>query len=241
MDGGLPLVCIPGTLCDGRVFEPLLANLPDRPLVRAGFGDARDMEAAAREVLATAPRKFIAIGFSLGGFVALQMLRSAPTRVVALALISSHAHPDREAAAHRRLAQVELARQRGPAAVIEELWPSYVAAANRRRDDLKDLVADMAEATGTDRFAAQAELNIARPDQRRWLSEVNAAVLVACGEEDALCPRAWYEGAAASPNGQLVVTAGAGHFLPLEQPERLAEAIGPWLAAIGASKSPLPC
>ena len=75
-----PAVMIPGTLCDARVFGALAAavdldSVLADPLIDATAADA------ARRILRDAPPSFVAHWVSLGGFVALEMLRLAPGRL----------------------------------------------------------------------------------------------------------------------------------------------------------------
>ncbi len=46
----------------------------------------------ARRILADAPRRFCLAGISMGGMVALEIMRLAPERVQALALVDTSAH-----------------------------------------------------------------------------------------------------------------------------------------------------
>jgi pimeloyl-ACP methyl ester carboxylesterase len=87
----------------------------------------------------------------------------------------------------------------------------------------------MALGLGEDVFVAQSEALRTRPDQRHVLPSLNIPVLIACGEEDRLCPPEWHRAMAAdAQHATLHVVPGAGHMLPLEQPSRLAAMIDEW-------------
>lgn len=224
------LVCTPGTLCDHRVFDPLVERL-GFDAVHAPIR-APNVEEAAHAALMAAPDHFVAMGFSLGGLVVLEMLRQAPERIDAAILISSNAHPDAPENAPGRRAQVDTARREGMAVLIDELWPRYVAASALGQMDICRTIKAMAVAIGVEDFAQQAELAITRADSRADIPRMKAPLLVLCGAEDALCSTDRYAEAAAGPTATLVVLPGVGHFVPLEATARAADAIQGWMDTV---------
>lgn len=221
-------VFVPGTLCDEAVFGPMLQHLAVEP-IHARPIDRPNVEQAAADVLALAPGRFIAVGFSLGGFVVLELLRRAPERLTGAVLIASNPFPLKEGSEAGRRADVRLARQGGLGAVIDRFWPSYVAARHGERQDIERTVRDMAERVGVDRFEAQNELAISRPDSRATVRDTQVPLLVLCGEEDRSGPPGGCEALAGSPSARLVTLPDVGHFVPLEAPDAAAAAMSEWL------------
>ena len=85
-----PLVLVPGLMCDSAVWEPMLALLA--PVVQCQVVDHRSADSIttmARQALDAAPHAFALVGHSMGGRVALEMLRLAPQRVLRLALLDT--------------------------------------------------------------------------------------------------------------------------------------------------------
>jgi len=230
MGGDVPVVMLPGTLCDGRVFAPLVAALPGRDVRVAEMTGARSAFALASAILLAAPARFVAVGFSLGGIVALEMAAMAPERVVGLALIASSARPDKVGGAEARRADVAEALRLGIGPfVLDKLWPRYVGVAARGDVALQRLVLEMAEGLGHAVFAAQTEVAIGRADSRPRLAALGMPVLALCGEEDGVCPpMLQHEIAAAAPHATLRIIPGAGHFVLQEQPAA-AEQIAAWI------------
>ncbi len=103
---GMPLVLLPGTACDERLFLPLVERLDhDGPTLTGGLRGARSMPAMAQKLLAEAPERFLLLGFSLGGIAALEIAAQAPERLAGLILIDTTPRPDPQAnAAPRRAA-----------------------------------------------------------------------------------------------------------------------------------------
>ncbi len=229
----VPLLLLPGTLCDARVFEPLLASLAERPARVIVSASETSVSRAAKQILDDAPPRFALAGFSLGGIVALEIAAIAPERVAGLALISSNArHVPREFHAERRrealLGAEDLDRY-----VRETMWPRYVGPASTEDLALQNLIAAMAVESGAAMLANQIEVNLSRSDSRPRLHRLIQPSLILAGSEDALCvPEMQSEMAALLPNATLVMIPGAGHFALLEKPAAVAGPVEAWLRRV---------
>ena len=233
MLAAVPLVLLPGTLCDERLFAPLLDRLAARDATVLPIPGG-DPETVARQLLDRAPARFALLGFSLGGLVALEMALLAPERVLGLAMIDSNA---------RARAAGAPAHPGPPAAAIDAIWPRAVGRERHSDDDLRALLEAMANATGPDVHAAQERLACARTDKRDRLPALTMPALVLAGSQDALCPPPLQQELADGlPDAILTLIDGVGHFAPLEAPEQVAEHVATWLARVdhGAAPAPLP-
>lgn len=213
---------IPGTLCDASVFDGIIARLPGYDAVVADLTTHARVEDAAAAFLDDAPPRFLCVGFSLGGFIALEMLRRAPERLLGLVLVAGNAHPDNPANAERRRANVALAREIGMAAYVRANAAAWGIAGDAA---VTERVIAMACALGPDVHARHAEMNIARPDLRHVAHEAKVSLLVVAGGRDPLCTPDRSAAAAAASHAALLTLPDAGHYLPLEAPEQVAAAI----------------
>ncbi len=233
MSGPTPIVAIPGMLCDRRLFAPLAQRLGPRLLTSPSIADAT-VEAAAERVLEHAPGRFVALGFSLGGFVALELMRRVSDRLAGLILMNTNARADAPERAAARRGYIEVARAQGMAALIETFWPTYLGTASYARADLKALIVDMACGTSLQAFAAQTEIALSRPDSRGDLAASNLPLLIVYGGEERVCPEEMQiEMKALRPDAVCAAIPDAGHFTPVEQPDPVAAAISLWLVAHG--------
>ena len=230
-------ILLPGNMCDARLWggggDLLRAMLGDRSMVCADADLARDDSIAtmAARALAATDGPVLAIGFSMGAIVAVEMAVQAPERVAGLVLAGYNATADLpERAAIRPLQQVEVRAGGLERVLVEELKPNYLAQCNRSDQSLLTLLRDMGMALGEDVFVRQSEALRLRQDRRSALRDLMIPVLYLCGMEDGLCPPDWHrQWAGMTADVQLAMVAGAGHMLPLEQPRAFAEAIGQWL------------
>lgn len=228
---------IPGNMCDARMWGAaggvIAEALVSRGCATAHADTTRDDTIAgmAARALAAQPGPLLAVGFSMGAIVALEMARQAPERIVALALSGLNAGPDLAERSAARLRQQAEVRGGGLERVlVEELKPNYLAARHRGDGAMLALLRDMGLALGAETFCAQSEALRLRGDLRPLLPALTVPVWYGCGEEDALCPPAWHrDWASRTPRAHLGLFAGAGHMLPLEQPVAFADVLGGWI------------
>lgn len=228
-----PLVLLPGMMCDARLFGPQTACFSGRRVVHhAPISGAESMQGLAAAVLAQAPARFALAGLSMGGIVAMEVLRQAPERVERLALLDTNPLAEAEEVKARRGPQIDKARAGRLAEVMrDEMKPNYLADGPGKRE-LLDLCMQMALDLGPEVFVRQSVALRDRPDQRETLRAFKGPALVLCGREDALCPVARHELMAdLLPNATLTIIDGAGHMPTLEKPQETNAALARWLEA----------
>jgi pimeloyl-ACP methyl ester carboxylesterase len=226
-----PLVLLPGMMCDARLFGPQIAALSGRwPLGLFPITAHDHVEALAREILTNAPPSFALAGLSMGGIVAMEVLRQAPARLTRIALLDTNPLAEDDAIRARREPQIARALDGGLAAVMrDEMKPNYLANGSGKRAIL-DLCMDMATGLGPQVFARQSRALASRPDQRETLRSVRQPTLILMGEDDRLCPRDRHELMhALIPASRLVMIEGAGHLPTLEHPEKTTAELIRWL------------
>jgi pimeloyl-ACP methyl ester carboxylesterase len=234
MGGRLPLLLLPGTLCDARLWSAVLPSLPEEvDCVCVEWGDETDVVAAARRMITSAPPRFAVAGMSMGGSVALEICALAGDRVGGLALVSSQPHGEPAERTLARAEWVEFARQNGVDALVRKyLWAEYVDPSRRDDAALFGTVLEMACDAGTDAYERQHLLLASRRDHAITLAMLEMPVLIAGGDSDALCaPALQAQMARSARQASRVEFSGCGHFSPLEAPAPLAAALCDWLAA----------
>ncbi len=226
-----PLVLVPGMMCDARLWGELPAALARRMVIHAPCTEADTMQELAALILRDAPPRFALAGLSMGGIVAMEIVRKAPERVERLALIDTNPFAEADAVRARRQGQIDRALAGGLAAVLrDEMKPNYLAPGPANAPVL-DLCLAMALDLGPEVFARQSRALRDRPDQTKTLKAYPGPALVLMGEHDRLCPRDRHEAMhALMPQSQFEVLPGAGHLPPLEQPAAFGAAMVRWLA-----------
>lgn len=107
-----PLVLLPGLLCDAALWRPVTDALAaEAAAVVADLTLDETVQDMARRVLEWAPRRFALAGLSMGGYVAQEIMRQEPERVVRLALLDTSARDDSDEQRRRRRGLIALATQ----------------------------------------------------------------------------------------------------------------------------------
>ena len=226
----LPLVLIPGMMCDARMWGALPEALAPRPVIHAVPTQAETMSAIARAILDTLPDRFALAGLSMGGIVAMEMLAQAPDRIERIALLDTNPLAEMPEVQARRQPQIERALAGALAAVMrDEMKPNYLADPQNRV--VLDLCLDMALALGPEVFRRQSLALRDRADRTGVLARFEGPALILVGEHDRLCPRDRQDLMhRLMPGSRLVIVPGAGHLPPLERPEPTLSAIKDWLS-----------
>jgi pimeloyl-ACP methyl ester carboxylesterase len=226
-----PVVFLPGMMCDARVFAPQIAALSrERAVQVAPITGADSVEKIADQIVFHAPPKFALVGLSMGGIVAMEVIRRVPLRVTHLALLDTTPFSETPAQAAAREPQIARARAGRVAEVMaEDMKPEYLAPGPGRAGVLKTVMA-MAQDLGPEVYVRQSRALQRRPDQQRTLRTVRAPTLILCGRHDGLTPVRRHELMASLIAGAtLEVLEDAGHIPTLEAPEATTEALERWL------------
>lgn len=230
------LILLPGLVCDGAVWAPQTQAFASRMACHVvDYGLRDSLSDMARHVLNTAPTETFALaGHSMGGRVALEVLRQAPERVHHLALLNTGTQPlptgeagEREKAG--RLSLLETAQARGMRAMAA-LWARPMVHRSRHGTPLFDTVLDTLARSSPEQYAAQIKALLNRPDAAGLLSTIRCPTLVLTGREDLWSTPAQHADIAAAIAGaQLCIVEQCAHMSTLEQSEAVNAAFERWL------------
>jgi len=226
-----PLVFLPGMMCDARLFGPQIAELSSEFSVMVSpVTRAERIEEIASGLLDELPQRFALAGLSMGGIVAMELLRRAPDRITRLALMDTNPLAETPQAAAAREPQIVKVRTgRLQEVMRDEMLPAYLGPGPFRAE-ISELVLDMADALGPETFVRQSRALQRRRDQQGTLRKCKVPTLVLCGEHDALCPVKRHTFMAELIQGaELRVIAGAGHLPTLETPAETTQALRDWM------------
>ena len=227
-----PVVLIPGLVCTAELFAPQIPALwPHGPVTVASTLEGETIAEMAASILKDAPPRFALGGLSMGGYIALEIVRQAPERVERLALLDTAARPDTPEQSANRRALIERATSGDLEGVLRQIAPNLLHPDRRTDRRLIEVQVRMGLAIGPEGFARQQGAIIGRIDSRPFLKDIAVPTLVLVGDKDALTPPDRSEEmAAAIANARLVVIPDCGHASTLEQPEAVNAALVEWLS-----------
>lgn len=230
------LDCIPGTLCDERLWSRLAPALD-------GAFDLRHVplhEARTRPEMQTlianhsAPRAHL-VGFSLGAYLALEHALAHPQRVQSLTLIANSAKGLLPAEIEARQRIVAMLERNAYAGITRQRLRELLHPAHLQDSGITGLIQQMGLDLGKDVLLAQFITTIDRPDLMARLPELDFPVLIVGAEDDKLVnPDDLRAMAARLPQATLhLLKENTGHMIPLEAPGPLADAMRAHLEAAG--------
>ncbi|MBI2260592.1 MAG: alpha/beta fold hydrolase [Caulobacterales bacterium] len=227
-----PTVLIPGLACTPELFAPQIAALWTRgPVMVASTLSGDTMGEIAAAILAQAPPRFALAGLSMGGYISLEVMRLAPSRVTRLALLDTSARADTPEQSEARRGLIGRARDGDFDGVLAETAPKLLHPDHRDDPILLGVQARMGLAVGPEAYARQQAAIIGRIDSRPHLGDIEVPTLVLVGDQDGVTPPERAEElATAIPGAALEIVRGAGHLSTLEQPDAVNAALSAWLS-----------
>ncbi|EAR08635.1 alpha/beta fold hydrolase [Reinekea blandensis] len=231
---------LPGLICDGAVWsaQETALNQADIATQVVDFGDLNRLHHMATHALAGAPEKFILIGHSMGGRVALEIARQAPERIQALVLMDTGYLPladgdkgQQEVAS--RLALVKKAKEQGMREMGQEWMQGMVLPEHLQNERLCNDILDMIERKTDTQFAAQQSALLNRYDASDVLKTLTCPTCFICGDQDAWSPLSrHYEMAKLASDAPVYSIRNSGHMTTMEQPEQVNEVLLSWLNSL---------
>lgn len=237
------LLLLPGLMCDEAVWvDQVQALSPQCEVQVAAYGRIHSIEGMARHVLEMArAARFAVAGHSMGGRVALEVCRQAPERLLGLALLDTGCAPlaggdHGEGERQGRMALLAQARAEGMR-VMGRVWARGMVHPDRLESPVFEAILDMLERSDPDRFEAQIQALLNRPDARPLLPQIACPTMLLCGREDGWSPPARHEEMqAAIPGATLEIIEHCGHMCTMEKPEAVSAALSRWLQrCVGAA------
>ena len=225
-----PFLLIPGLNANARVYRDAIETLwRFGPVAVANHLEGEGVGGIAANILRDAPPSFALAGFSMGGYIAFEILRQAPERVTRLALIDTSARADSPEATELRRRRIEATKAGKFGLVVQQSFAGTVHPDHIEDQTLLGTHRAMAEANGPEVYIRHQLAIIARPDSRGELQHVGVPTVVIVGESDQIAPvDVAREMAANIPASHLVIVREAGHMALLEQPAAVNAALADW-------------
>jgi pimeloyl-ACP methyl ester carboxylesterase len=214
------ILFLPGLLNDRDLWKHQIAALADTYDMRvADLTRGESIAAMAADALEVFAGRFVLCGLSMGGYVALEIMRQAPERVAALILMDTSARADTPEQSRRRADFLRMAATGRFRGVTPRLLPSLISRTSLANEDVTGTVLAMAERMGRDVYIRQQTAIMARIDSLPSLAEISCPTLILVGEEDSVTPVPVAREMAALIHGsRMEIIKESGHLPPLEAP-----------------------
>lgn len=231
-------ILIPPLLCSALVYQPILDVVWGRGSVTVADTCHDDTVAGmAARLLREAPEEFVLLGTSMGGYVALEVVRQAPQRVRALVLVSTSARSDTPEQLASRERQSRLVEAGEFDRLVDLAFPGVVAEQHETDPALLAVWREMTRTVGAEVFLRQQRAVMGRADSSGLLETIGCPTTVVHGADDRLIPvEMGAEIAGAIPGAELTVIEDAGHFVFFEQPEVMVSVVADVLDQLDSAR-----
>ena len=230
MESKQNLVLIPGLVCDQQVWQhqhKFLQDIAEITIIPADSGET--MESMAAYALNLAPNVFALAGFSMGGYIALEMLRQAPHRITRLALLDTSSKSDTSEKFESRLKAIAACKSGNFNGVIEGMF-EVLLHSDHQQSSLRAFVKDMAMRVGSDTFCLRHKAMMTRCDSTELLLQTKIPVRAICGRQDAMSSVQDHEEIADNAShGKLSIIEECGHMTILERPHAATTLLRDWM------------
>jgi len=230
-DAKIPLVLVPGMLCNAMSWQAQSDDLAD--IADIHIVDLRGHETfadIARAILAKGEDRFALAGHSMGARVALEVCRLAPERVVTLALLDTGVHPLRTNEAQRRQSAIDRAEEIGLSGYADEWIDQILPGCHAANNPLRNVMHDMIISFSLEDFRKMTRCSLTRVDAAPILPEITCHTLVACGADDHYSPPSQHaEIAELLPDAVLHIIENCGHMAPMEKPRTVSKLMRDWI------------
>lgn len=222
------VVFIPALLCDEQLYRDLISTMGDQISPMVLMSPKPNLSDSCVDILARAPSKFVLVGTSYGGNLALEIALAAPERVSGLWLMGCDPGAPQQGGP-----DLAAGLETSPDAVIDMLAGLVVRPADAAA---ADVFRQMAKRVGGAAGAAQARALGNREDRTERLGELKMPTMLTWGTDDALVPVAVGEAMAKRiPNATLHILPDCGHLPTLEQPRQSAALLSSLVRQVGAA------
>lgn len=219
-------VFIPGLLSTPTVWQHLVSDLPElQAPVFITFHGEDTAEKMVHTILQQAPDHFALIGHSMGAWLALEVMRQAPERVVKLCLLNATARPDSSEKRAMRQTLISRAKRGEFAQIAKELAEKMVF-----QKQVKPQVEKMFLQAGMQRLIDDEHAMLARKESMSILPQIHVPTLLLHAKKDQVFSLQEHEEMAALIHtAKLAIIEKSGHMSPMEQPQAVAMHIRNWL------------
>lgn len=225
------VIFTPGMLCDQRLWQPTFQLMPEIEKHFIDFTDCNDINAYSQKIAQHKKSDASMVGFSMGGYIAIEHVLQSKQKPSALILISTSARGYTPSEIQQRKRMIELASEAFQEFISPKRLMNWVDKQNENHHLIVALLKQMADTAGVETFIQQQTATLHRLDRRELLKNiVDIPVLIIHGANDKLIPASYAEELASQiPNATCKIIDHCGHMVPLEKPNELANILSTWL------------
>ena len=215
------IVLMPGMMCNQDVFSHQVNVLENFfNVIVIEFNEHRDIELGVKNLASNLPNKFHLLGHSMGGIIAMELVKQHSKRVLSLALLNTNPYEEKQELKDRRNKTLTELNALDLISLIKSDYISrYFPDDCRDKNKLIQQCVDMASILDKKVFYNQSVALRDRKDRTSILENDDCKTLIICGERDQLCPVSYhFDMNKMIKSSDLIVLEGVGHMPIIECP-----------------------
>ncbi|WP_058516087.1 alpha/beta fold hydrolase [Legionella santicrucis] len=225
----MDIVLIPGALNTSKLWTQQMSLFQQKKVHFVDVLNSDSIVEMASRYAQIAPKKFTLVGFSMGGYVALELYRQLPENIEKLILINSAANVMSKKGVLERERSLDLINKGKFEFLIKLIFKNSICD-KEKQDFLMPIFQSMAYEVGTENYKKQLIAMLNKPDHSLLLASISCPTLLIAGEQDVVMPKAQSEHLASHiKNAELITIESCGHMAMLEQPEKMNQILNAWL------------
>ena len=218
------IVLIPGMMCNEDIFSHQI-NVLEKVfnVIVIEFNEHRDIELGVKNLASNLPNKFHLLGHSMGGIVAMELVKQHSKRVLSLALLNTNPYEEKQELKDRRNKILKVLDAADLISLMKSYYISrYFPNDCKDKNNLIQKCVDMASKLDKKVFYNQSVALRDRKDQTAILENLDCKTLIICGERDKMCPVSYHSDMNKMiKRSGLIVLEDVGHMPMLECPQKL--------------------
>lgn len=224
----LPLLLIPGLLCDADTWSYQSHHLSDiADIIIPNLNNATTPQEMVASALQAAPLHFALAGHSMGGWVALEVVKQCPERVLGLCLLNTTAMPDSKEKHNARQSMISSVSKGDTNFIIEKLMQLYI-----HNNDAYLSVKKMLK-RNINALINQEQAMLQREDCIKVLDTITCPTLIIHSANDAIFQYTDSAFLATKiKHATFSTIENCGHMSPMESPEQVTQLIRLWLKTL---------
>jgi len=227
------VVFIPGALCTKKIFADQIAGItPTFETLIVDNLKSKSISDMAEKLLESAPPLFGLVGISMGGYVALEVMRIAPERVWGAVLISTTAKAETLSQSEERkrwMRKVEIGKHDD---LVDEIVNACISSKNTS-NTAKINFYEMVKSHSVETLRYQMIASSTRPDFQESLKNIQCPILLIGGSEDADFFKNGIKKINESvKNSEILFLQNCGHLPTIESPKITTQKIKNFLLNI---------
>lgn len=217
------LVLIPGLLSDSSVWQHQIKAFEQyATVIVPKIAHLNDADSLIEDILSQCPKQFYLAGHSMGGWLAIEMMRHHSSRVLKLCILATSASLDSVEKIQMRRQFMQLI-----SSVSGDEMAQYLAQFYSYKPEIIPTICSMFK-RNMGAFVSQQEAMITRRSCEELLPTIRVPTTVIVGENDVEFFNASHAIAKQIANAKFTVLKTCGHMLLLEQPQACTETMLTW-------------